>query len=50
MALVNFIIPIVTLILLVIFKLFYSKKTRTGMAMRALSKDYEAASLNGNRY
>ncbi|MSU00215.1 branched-chain amino acid ABC transporter permease [Tissierella pigra] len=45
-ALVNFIIPIVTLILLVILN-FFIQKTRTGMAMRALSKDYEAASLMG---
>ncbi len=45
-ALVNFIIPIVTLVLLMGLN-FFIKKTRTGMAMRALSKDYEAASLMG---
>ncbi|WMM24287.1 branched-chain amino acid ABC transporter permease [Tissierella sp. MB52-C2] len=45
-ALVNFIIPIVTVILLVVLN-FFIQKTRTGMAMRALSKDYEAASLMG---
>ncbi|MCK9444028.1 MAG: branched-chain amino acid ABC transporter permease [Tissierellaceae bacterium] len=45
-ATVNFIIPIVTIILL--FGLnFFILKTKTGMAMRALSKDYEAASLMG---
>ena len=43
---INFIIPVVTIILL--FGLNYViQKTRTGMAMRALSKDYEAASLMG---
>ena len=45
-SLVNFVIPIVTVILL-IFLNFFIQKTRTGMAMRALSKDYEAASLMG---
>ena len=43
---INFIIPIVTIILLYALN-FFIKKTRTGMAMRALSKDYEAASLMG---
>lgn len=43
---VNFIIPIATIILLIVLNLFI-QKTRTGMAMRALSKDYEAASLMG---
>ena len=43
---INFIIPIVTIGLLIILNLFI-KKTRTGMAMRALSRDYEAASLMG---
>ena len=43
---INFIIPIITVILLVVLNLFI-KRTRTGMAMRALSKDYEAASLMG---
>ena len=45
-ALVNFVIPIVTVILLIGLN-FFIQKTRTGMAMRALSKDYEAASLMG---
>ncbi len=44
--LVSIIIPFVTLILLMILT-FIIQKTRTGMAMRALSKDYEAASLMG---
>lgn len=44
--LINFIIPIVTLLLLVGLN-YFIKKTKTGMAMRALSKDYEAASLMG---
>ncbi len=43
---INFIIPIVTILLLFALN-FFIKKTRTGMAMRALSKDYEAASLMG---
>lgn len=43
---INFIIPIVTVILLIGLN-FFIQKTRTGMAMRALSKDYEAASLMG---
>ncbi|WFA08618.1 branched-chain amino acid ABC transporter permease [Tissierella sp. Yu-01] len=43
---ISIIIPIVTIILLVILT-FLIKKTKTGMAMRALSKDYEAASLMG---
>jgi len=43
---VTFVIPVVTLILL--FALTYwINKTKTGMAMRALSKEYEAASLMG---
>ncbi len=43
---VTFVIPAVTLILL--FALTYwINKTKTGMAMRALSKEYEAASLMG---
>ncbi len=45
-AIVNFVIPIVTVILLIGLN-FFIQKTRTGMAMRALSKDYEAASLMG---
>ncbi len=45
-SLVNFVIPIVTVILLILLN-FFIQKTRTGMAMRALSKDYEAASLMG---
>lgn len=43
---VNFVIPVVTVILLIGLNLFI-KRTKTGMAMRALSKDYEAASLMG---
>lgn len=43
---VTFVIPAVTLVLL--FGLTYwINKTKTGMAMRALSKEYEAASLMG---
>lgn len=45
-AIVNFVIPVVTIILLIGLN-FIIHKTRTGMAMRALSKDYEAASLMG---
>ena len=45
-SLVTFIIPAVTLFLLVILT-YFIKKTKTGMAMRALSKDYETASLMG---
>lgn len=45
-SLVSIIIPIVTIIILAILS-FIIQKTRTGMAMRALSKDYEAASLMG---
>ncbi|HZK00767.1 MAG TPA: branched-chain amino acid ABC transporter permease [Tissierellaceae bacterium] len=43
---INFVIPTVTIILLLALN-FVIHKTRTGMAMRALSKDYEAASLMG---
>lgn len=43
---VSIIIPIVTLLLLLGLT-FIIQKTKTGMAMRALSKDYEAASLMG---
>ncbi|HSH36573.1 branched-chain amino acid ABC transporter permease [Schnuerera sp.] len=43
---VTFIIPIVTIILLLGLTYFITK-TKTGMAMRALSKDYETASLMG---
>lgn len=46
LGIINIIIPIVTIVLLIILNIFI-KKTRTGMAMRALSKDYEAASLMG---
>lgn len=43
---VSMVIPIVTLMVLMI--LFYIiNKTKTGMAMRAVSKDYEAARLMG---
>lgn len=43
---INFIIPLVTIILLIGLT-YFVQKTRTGMAMRALSKDYEVASLMG---
>lgn len=43
---VTFIIPIVTLLLLFALT-WWINKTKTGMAMRALSKEYEAASLMG---
>lgn len=43
---VTFIIPTVT-ILLLIGLTYFINKTKTGMAMRALSKDYETASLMG---
>lgn len=45
-ATVSIVIPIVTIILLSGLT-FIIQKTKTGMAMRALSKDYEAASLMG---
>ncbi len=45
-SLVAFIIPAVTIILLFILNYFVNK-TKTGMAMRALSRDYETASLMG---
>ncbi len=45
-SLISIIIPIVTIIILAILS-FIIQKTKTGMAMRALSKDYEAASLMG---
>lgn len=45
-ATVSIVIPIVTIILLIGLT-FIIQKTKTGMAMRALSKDYEAASLMG---
>jgi len=45
-AIVNFVIPVVTVILLIGLN-FIIQKTKTGMAMRALSKDYETASLMG---
>lgn len=43
---VTFIIPAVTILLLIGLTYFITK-TKTGMAMRALSKDYETASLMG---
>ncbi len=43
---ITFYIPIITLILLTIL-LYIVNKTKTGMAMRAVSKDYEAARLMG---
>ena len=45
-AIVSVVIPIITVILLIGLT-FIIQKTKTGMAMRALSKDYEAASLMG---
>ncbi len=45
-SLVTFVIPAVTIVLLLILNYFINK-TRTGMAMRALSRDYETASLMG---
>ncbi|MCF6461649.1 branched-chain amino acid ABC transporter permease [Clostridium sp. Cult3] len=45
-SLVTFIIPVVTILLLLALTYFITK-TKTGMAMRALSKDYETASLMG---
>jgi branched-chain amino acid transport system permease protein len=43
---VTFVIPVVTLVLLFALT-WWINKTKTGMAMRALSKEYEAASLMG---
>lgn len=45
-SLVTFLTPIITIIL-VILLLFLINKTKIGMAMRAVSRDYEAASLMG---
>ena len=45
-SLVTFIIPVVTIFLLFLLT-YFIQKTKTGMAMRALSKDYETASLMG---
>lgn len=45
-SLVTFVIPVVTILLLLALTYFITK-TKTGMAMRALSKDYETASLMG---
>lgn len=45
-SLVTFIIPVVTIFLLILLT-YFVQKTKTGMAMRALSKDYETASLMG---
>jgi branched-chain amino acid transport system permease protein len=42
----TFIIPVVTAILLIIL-LYLINKTKTGMAMRAVSKDHETARLMG---
>ena len=44
--LVTFVIPAVTILLLLALTYFITK-TKTGMAMRALSRDYETASLMG---
>ncbi len=46
---VTFIIPAVTLLLLIGLTYFITK-TKTGMAMRALAKDYETASLMADSY
>lgn len=43
---ITFFIPVITVALLVAL-LFIVNKTKTGMAMRAVSKDYEASSLMG---
>ena len=43
---VTFIIPVITVIILLILS-FFIQKTRTGMAMRAVSRDYEASALMG---
>jgi len=43
---VTFVIPVITVILLVALKYFINN-TKTGMAMRALSKDYDTARLMG---
>ncbi|HHV38062.1 MAG TPA: branched-chain amino acid ABC transporter permease [Tepidimicrobium sp.] len=45
-SMITFVIPLVTLLLLLGLTYFITK-TKTGMAMRALSKDYETASLMG---
>lgn len=45
-AVVSIVIPIITIILLFALT-FIIQKTKTGMAMRALSKDFETASLMG---
>ena len=42
----SLIVPVVTAVLLLAL-LFLIKRTRTGMAMRAVSRDYDAASLMG---
>ena len=42
----SLIVPVVTAVLLLML-LFLIKRTRTGMAMRAVSRDYDAASLMG---
>ncbi|MFS8540785.1 MAG: branched-chain amino acid ABC transporter permease, partial [Tissierellales bacterium] len=43
---VTFVIPIITIILLLTLS-YIVNKTKTGMAMRALSKDYDTAKLMG---
>ncbi len=43
---VTFIIPVITVIILVILN-YFIQKTKTGMAMRAVSRDYEASALMG---
>lgn len=43
---ITFFIPIITIVLLVLL-LYLVNKTKTGMAMRAVSKDYEASSIMG---
>lgn len=45
-SMVTFVIPIITIILLLTLS-YIVNKTKTGMAMRALSKDYDTAKLMG---
>jgi len=45
-SMVTFVIPMITIILLLILS-YIINKTKTGMAMRALSKDYDTAKLMG---
>lgn len=43
---VTFIIPVITLFMLAVL-MYFINKTKTGMAMRAVSRDYEASALMG---